>query len=67
MNEFWGCAMRVRLAALLFCGEGTTIVDLEIPLDPKKGHRPRSRMTYTGPIWPGKEWIFNGNWFREVV
>jgi hypothetical protein len=20
-----------------------------------------------GQIWPGEEWIFNGNWFREVV
>jgi hypothetical protein len=45
--------------------EGTTITSLEIPLA-RKSHRPWPRVN-TGQIWPGEEWIFNGNWFREVV
>lgn len=44
--------------------EGTTSNALEIPLA-RKSYRPWPRET--GQIWPGEEWIFNGNWFREVV
>ncbi len=44
--------------------EGTTITSLEIPLA-RESYRPWP--TNTGQIWPGEEWIFNGNWFREVV